>query len=180
MGRNGDSIEIDGVETRNGPMSIDIILWPNEAGWPKAESMVRRHEVLGSASILAAKLASGRGKLWVPRDVYDFAVATKREPSAAHDAMAALTDTEIERNLAAAGNRPGALSRTVVEGASDEEALAQGRAWPGGELPARTGAAGAGTKQGGTPRQERKAEPAPGRTGPRVEATAHGRNVRGV
>lgn len=111
---------------------IDVIALPNRAGAVEGLEKVRgrrTYPVLDTSTILAAKLL-GRGIQTTGRDVYDFAVAWKRDPKAAVKAMAALANSEIRALLSAlASYRPpeGRIEETV-RGANDQEAGREGKA----------------------------------------------------
>ena len=88
---------------------IDVFALPNRAGTVDGQQRIEgrgSYPALDTRSILAAKLL-GRGLNTADRDIYDFAVAWRRERGTAIQAMGCLTNSELRALLSAlASYRP--------------------------------------------------------------------------
>ena len=126
VSRSGPALTVDGIGTSTaGPMAIDLVPWTLTKALPAGRDTVRGHPALDTRHILAAKLAH-RGPRWTPRDVYDLAVALKREPEEAASALLAQDPSRLRKMMTSVRNYDTRLSVSGIPGATDDDALAHG------------------------------------------------------
>ena len=116
---------ISPVPTRGGEGKIDVVALTARAGPISGKYWIKRQErveALDTGVILAGKLIH-RGLHARDRDLYDLAVALKREPEEARKAFDTLTRKELEDQRREVRRQRGNLRAEGLRAPTDEEAV---------------------------------------------------------